>query len=583
LKVKLATAAGFCMGVRRAMEIVLSEVNREGGPIFTYGPLIHNRQVMELLESKGVTSVEDISETSDSKNGTIVIRAHGIPPVTRRGLKASGLRIIDATCPRVARVQSIIRYHAKKGYRAVIVGDRDHPEVVGLLGYGDGRATVIKSPQEVAGLTPAEKLLVVAQTTQDEETFKEIVAALKERFPHTLVFDTICDATHKRQAEVRSFAGQVDGVVIVGGLHSGNTRRLVQISEAVGLPAFHVETEKELDRKKLASMEVIGVTSGASTPNWMIKNVIKEIEAIRSRKETLLAHRVRQVFKALLLGNLVVALGALCLSYAIGFLLGRGPDLVHPAMAFLYVHAMYVLNRFLDKGATAYNDPERAAFYRNHRKVLIFTGVVAISGALGLALSLGTRVFVSIGGLSLLGIFYSIPLMPKKGGYALKYARIKDIPGSRTLSEAVAWGIILCLIPLLEPPKPPLEASIVAFLFVFSMVYVRSGLFDILQFQGDLIVGVETLPIILGRKRTLMLLKIITLLTIPLLSLAPLAGLAAPFSLFLVPSALLLFLSILIVERQWIHPGIKIELQLEGHFFVAGLGGLLWHLFLWQA
>ena len=137
------------MGVRRAIEMVLAEANKNEGPIITFGPLIHNKQVLELLETKGITTIEDLDGIED---GTLVIRAHGIPPSQRKLLKSSGLRFIDATCPRVARVQSIIRYHTKKGYTAIIVGDRDHPEVTGLMGYGNGRAHVINQQTEVSQL-----------------------------------------------------------------------------------------------------------------------------------------------------------------------------------------------------------------------------------------------------------------------------------------------------------------------------------------------------------------------------------------------------------------------------------------------
>jgi len=581
LKLRLAGTAGFCMGVRRAMEILLTEVKKGDVPIYTYGPLIHNRQVMELLESKGVKVIHDLGALDDCEKGTVVIRAHGIPPAQRKTLKGSGMRIIDATCPRVARVQAIIRYHARKGYTSLIVGDRDHPEVIGLLGYGEGKAMVVNRVEDVSGLPAGDKLVVVAQTTQDEETFEDIVSAVRERFPDAVVFNTICDATRNRQAEVRSFAGKVDGLVVVGGSHSGNTRRLVQISEAAGLPAFHVETEKELDRERLASMEVIGVTAGASTPNWMIKSVMKEIQAIRGRKESVWAHRMRRVLKALLLGNVVVALGAFCFSYAVALLLEREPDLVHPAIASLYVYAMYVLNRFLDKGATSYNDPERASFYRKRKGPLTLTGLIAALGALLLSyFFLGTKAFLSILGLSVLGLFYSIPLMSeRKGPHPLKYVRIKDIPGSRTLTEALAWGIILGLIPLLEPSSPAPAPSVVAFLVVFSIVYVRSGLFDILQFQGDLIVGVETLPIVLGKRKAFALLKGVVLFTSVLLCITPLLGLVSPFAFLLLPSTILLFVSIFVLERQWITPPrTRVELLLEGHFFLAGLLALVWHL-----
>jgi (E)-4-hydroxy-3-methyl-but-2-enyl pyrophosphate reductase len=240
LKVKLARTAGFCMGVRRAMEMVLAEVNKGTWPLYTYGPLIHNRQVSALLETKGVKAIDDIKGLH---NGTIVIRAHGIPPSERRRIKSTGLRIRDATCPRVAGVQAIISSHTKRGYHAVIVGDKDHPEVMGLMGYANGKAHAIKSAEEVAQLPRMKKLFVVAQTTQSGANFQEVVKAIQKRFPDALIFDTICDATYSRQEEVRAFADQVDGVVVVGGYNSGNTQRLVQISREAGMPTFHVETE----------------------------------------------------------------------------------------------------------------------------------------------------------------------------------------------------------------------------------------------------------------------------------------------------------------------------------------------------
>lgn len=564
------------MGVRRAMEMVLTEANKGQDRISTFGPLIHNRQVIELLESKGVTPLEDIEEFNE---GTLVIRAHGIPPNQRKVLRESGLRLIDATCPRVARVQSIIRYHTKKGYTAIIVGDRDHPEVIGLLGYGNGRAHVINSLDEVSRIPYTEKVFIVAQTTQDEKKYGEIVEAIMERFPDALTFDTICDATINRQEEIRSFVGQVDAVVVVGGYHSGNTKRLVQISEQAGLPTFHVETERDLDKDKLASMEVIGVTAGASTPNWMIKNVVKEIEAIRSRQETFLGRWIKIAFKFLLLSNLLVAFAGLALAYAASILSGRRPDLIHPTLALLYIYAMHVLNRFLDKGASTYNDPERASFYRRHRVFLIISGVFSMIGALGLSYYLGTMVFFAIAGLSILGIIYSIPIVPISLRHLWRYSKIKDIPGSKTLSVALAWGVVISLLPLLESTSMGWPKAMVSFLCVFSMVYVRSALFDIFQVQGDLIVGVETLPIVLGERRTLLLLKWTILCGALILALAAITGLVGPFSYLLLFVFLSFTFCLLVYQKRWQYPGIRLEAMVEGNFFLAGLLALIWQIF----
>jgi 4-hydroxy-3-methylbut-2-enyl diphosphate reductase len=576
MKVKLARTAGFCMGVRRAMEMVLAEANRQKGPLFTLGPLIHNNQVLELLESKGVHTVNDVEGLND---GRIVIRAHGIPPELRRRLKRTGLAVIDATCPRVAHVQAIIRYQTKKGRHAVIVGDRDHAEVVGLMGYGERPVHVIRSASEVPSLPLLESPFVVAQTTQNEDNFQEVVRALKLRFPDLLVFDTICEATRERQQEVRSLNGTVDALVVVGGYHSGNTRRLVQVAKEEGLPVFHVETEKELDRKALSEMEVVGVTAGASTPNWMIRNVLCEIESIRGRWESFLARGFKKVLRFLVLTNLAVALGALSFSLVAPQLTLSRSTYTFPALAFLYVFGMHVLNRFLDKGASAYNDPERASFLKRHRAMLMFTGFAAIAMSLLLAFRIGMTVFLALAGLSLAGIIYGIHLVPSKYREKYLYAKIKDIPGSRSISEALGWTAVIGFLPLLHLTQISLLFSISSIFIILLFTFVRSALFDLFQAQGDLIVGTETLPVVLGEKKTLGLLKIILLVCGLILALLPLFGAVGSFAHFLLLPAAGLSLCLLAYERRWLYPGVLLEALVEGNFGLAGLLALAWRAF----
>ncbi|MGE5840028.1 MAG: 4-hydroxy-3-methylbut-2-enyl diphosphate reductase [Deltaproteobacteria bacterium] len=573
MKVKQAKTAGFCMGVRRALERVLGEAYKEPGPIYTYGPLIHNEQVMKLLESKGVQIARDVSSL---KEGTIVIRAHGIPPQQRRLLKSSGLKIIDATCPRVARVQALIRYHTHQGYLTVIVGEQDHPEVIGLKGYGKGKALVITTAEEVSLLPESEKVLVVAQTTQEKQTYDHIAEAIKKRFPEALVFNTICGATESRQEEVRALATHVDGIVVVGGFHSGNTRRLAQVASSTGLPVFHIETDKQLDSGKLAAMESIGVTAGASTPNWMINKVVQKIESIRSRKETALNRFLKYATKFVFQCNLVAAFGAFSLAHAMNVLSERPLDLILPSLAFLYIYAMHVLNRLLDKGAGTYNDPERAAFYRKYRSLLILSGVVGIAGALVLSAFMSLWALLATAGLSILGTVYGLPIVPLRKRHLWRYSKIKDIPGSKTFAQAFAWAAVMAILPFLAPPGGAWTGELVSFLFVFSTIYVRSAFFDIFQFQGDLIVGSETLPITLGEKRTLLLLKWVIAAGSMVLVVAPLLGWAGPFAYLLLLCYLNLTLCILAYEKRALSPGTRSEAFVEANLLLAGFLAVLW-------
>jgi 4-hydroxy-3-methylbut-2-enyl diphosphate reductase len=561
------------MGVRRAMELVLTEVNRKKGPLFTFGPLIHNNQVLDLLASKGVKAIDDLRGLT---NGAIVIRAHGIPPETRKEIRDTGLKVIDATCPKVAKVQALLRYHTKKGSTAVIVGNRGHAEVVGLLGYCKTPAHVIETKEDVLSLPNLEQVVVVAQTTQNVKNYSEVAKAIKERFPSAQVLNTICNATLNRQMEIRSFAGQVDATVVVGGFHSGNTLRLVQVSRESNTPTFHVETEKDLDKNMLSGMKVIGVTAGASTPNWMIKKVVSEIEGIRGKTEGAVSHWLKRFFKFLLANKVGVSLGAFCLSYATAILVERAAGLTFPFLAFLYIYAMHVLHRFLDRGASAYNDPERAAFLIKHRLFLIISGVVAVLSAVLISYLIGIKTFIALCGLSLIGLAYSLPLVPEKARHRYSYYKIKDIPGSRSLSESLAWVAIVAVLPLLEADHIAWTAALISSITVFTMSYVRSTMFDMFDVQGDLIVGTETLPISLGKRKTLLILKAVLVVACLFLLLCPFLGLVGRFSYVLLAPVITLLFCLLAYERRWVYPGFVLEAMVEGNFLIAGLLALIW-------
>jgi len=375
---------------------------------------------------------------------------------------------------------------------------------------------------------------------------------------------------------VRSLATHVDGIVVVGGFHSGNTRRLAQVAASTGLPVFHVETDQQLDVEKLAAMETIGVTAGASTPNWMINKVVQKIESIRSRKETALDRFLRHAIRFLFQSNLVAAFGAFSLTHAMNILSGRPPDLVLPSLAFLYIYAMHVLNRLLDKGASTYNDPETAAFYKRYRGVLILSGLAAIAGALALSGFISLWALLMTAGLSILGTIYSLPIVPLRRRHLWRYSKIKDIPGSKTFAQAFAWGAVIALLPLLGTPQASWAGELVSFFFVFSVVYVRAALFDIFHVQGDLIVGAETLPITLGEKRTLWLLKWVILGGAILLACAPLLGWAGPFAYLLLVCYLTLTSCVLAYEKNLLYPGTRSEAFVEGNLFLAGILALTW-------
>jgi (E)-4-hydroxy-3-methyl-but-2-enyl pyrophosphate reductase len=275
----------------RALDIALKTFEEHPSKkIYTYGPLIHNPEVVELLrERAGIDILTPGLMISDS---LVVTRINGIPPHERHELEEAGNRIIDATCPRICRVQAIIRRWAREGAAIIIVGDMDHPEVRGLMGNTQGRGYVVATSQEVAALPDLQDLIVVAQTTQSGSQFDARVAEIKARFPQARIFNTICDATASRQGEVQELARKVDALVVVGGRNSGNTQRLVEISRDTGIPTYHVETERELDLGEMSRYQTVGVTAGASTPFWLISDVVSTLKYawVSPKDKTIIFH-----------------------------------------------------------------------------------------------------------------------------------------------------------------------------------------------------------------------------------------------------------------------------------------------------
>lgn len=275
MEILLADAAGFCMGVRRAVSKAEAAV-RAGGPVCSLGPLIHNPQEVARLAGEGVA----VAERPEDARGTVVIRAHGAPPAVYAALERQGVRVVDATCPFVTALQRKAAALAAEGHVPVIVGDPDHPEVAGVVGWTGGRALVVSGPEEVDALPPLERVGVLAQTTQREERVREVVARLRAKAREVRVEDTICRATAERQEAARRLAGQVQVMVVVGGATSSNTQKLVSVCRDAGAVTYHVETADDLRPEWFAGVSRVGLTAGASTPDWIIKEVVGRMEEI---------------------------------------------------------------------------------------------------------------------------------------------------------------------------------------------------------------------------------------------------------------------------------------------------------------
>lgn len=572
MSVKLANTAGFCMGVRRAMDTVLDMARRKGHEaIFTYGPLIHNPQTIELLRKRGIVPIRSLDEIANTPPGAaMIIRTHGISPAERQKIKQRGFRIVDATCPKVAHVQAIIRKHAAAGYAVLIVGDREHPEVNGLLGFAGERGIVLGAPEDVECLPELEKVCVVAQTTQSIEEFAAIVGRIQAKFPKAVVFDTICDSTEKRQSEIKALASETDAIFIVGGRNSANTRRLAELAQLQGTPSFHIEADDELKGIDISPYRRIGVSAGASTPNWIIDRVMDRLTDRQGKR--------KEVFRLLFKGwvftvrtDIYSATGAGCLSLAATLIQGLPVNLLHLLTASLYVFAMHILNRFINRKASSISS-FREESYLLHEKIYITLAILSMVLALSASFVAGPASFILLFAITLLGLLYTANLLPP----GWRFQSLKDIPGSKNIATAVAWAAVTALLPGIESGLAPTPRLAVAFLFTAGIVFIRSALSDILDIQSDRLIGRETLPVLIGEKRTLLLIEGTSVVLLMLLVAAPLAGWSTYAGFILSTSVFYIWICLKLYDKRSAFSGVVLEGLLESSYIVAGVSALLW-------
>jgi len=289
MKVIRAKSAGFCWGVERAIQIAREEAQGGKRRVYTDGPLIHNKQMMDALGQEDVKEVGDYQSSvqlnmqeRNEKESVVVVRAHGISPQRREYLKGLGLPFRDGTCPDVGIIAGKVKSHAERGYDVVIFGDPNHPEVIGLLGYANGRGHVVQNLEDIEKLPRFKgSVAMVSQSTMFTHEFKNLTSKMSKTYPELVVFDTICGATKERQSDLVELVKEgAEAIVVIGGKHSANTRKLAKLAASHERPTFHVETAQDLEPDKLKTFSVVGVTAGASTPEFIIRSVCEHLESL---------------------------------------------------------------------------------------------------------------------------------------------------------------------------------------------------------------------------------------------------------------------------------------------------------------
>ena len=275
MEVTVARTAGFCFGVKRAVEKVYQQIEQGKKPIYTYGPIIHNEEVVRDIESTGVRVLETKEELESLDGGVVVIRSHGVGKEIYDILETRGVELVDATCPFVKKIHNIVREQSQAGRRVIIVGNAQHPEVEGIKGWGNDDTLVVGSVQEFENLplSSGEKLCIVAQTTFNYTKFQDLVEKISKTRYDILVLNTICNATQERQVEARQIASQVDVMIVIGGRNSSNTQKLYEICRRECKDTYYIQTLDDLKPEKAGTVRSVGITAGASTPKYIIEEV----------------------------------------------------------------------------------------------------------------------------------------------------------------------------------------------------------------------------------------------------------------------------------------------------------------------
>ncbi len=574
MKVKLAKTAGFCSGVKNAVDIVLRTALNKKGPIYTWGPLIHNPQVVEFLRGQGI----DVAQNTDilDDKTTVVIRSHGIPPDVRNELKNTGSIICDATCPKVARVQSIVKSNSAKDRDVVIVGHRDHAEVAGLLGYAGDRGYVVAEIDDVKALPKLREPIVIGQTTLRRDWYEERANAVAKRFPETEIFDTLCDSTSARQDEIVELARETDAIVTVGGYNSSNTKRLFEVAKATGVKTIWVETADELDPSGFYDAKTVAVTAGASTPHWIVSNVIEKLELIN---EGNLPVWSKPFFKDLgyiiIQSNILTGLAAAMLAASFLFLAGFPIDPLLLMSMGLFIFGFHTIYNIVDWQGVILADPSKLNFFWGNRKLLGASAIVGliISARLMWLYRPIAFILTVAGGIGA-GLFLFLKNL-RVFPYGKRFVRLREIPGARDLLHALGWLFACGIVPLISNRAEITHSVILSFFWIVSLSLLRSTLFSITDVESDRVLGRESLTTVIGEKAAWVTARISLLLPSILLILGLFLGIILPGSALLLLFVAYIYAIIELFRRSGIKRGTWAELAVDGGFVFCGALSIL--------
>jgi len=558
------------MGVKNAVDLVLRTAIETKGPILTWGPLIHNPQVVEFLREQGV----DVAGSADclDERSTVVIRSHGVPPAAREIIRETGARLCDATCRKVANVQSIVKKYASNGHDVVLIGHSDHAEVIGLLGFAGERGYVVGEIADVEALPELKKPVVIGQTTLNRDWYFERANAVKIRFPDTKIIDTLCDSTSERQREIRELSKEVDAIVVVGGYNSSNTKRLYEVAESTGVKSVWVETEAELDPVDFESMATVAVTAGASTPHWIVSRVIERLEHMgRGRIPIWELPWIKDFGYAVIQSNILTGFAAAMLTASFLFLAGFPLDAPVIIAMGLFVFGYHTVYNLVDWQGFVLADPSKLRFFWGNRKILSVTAVLGLVVSTGLMWFHRPTGFILtiIGGIlaGLFAIFKGSRIVP----LGRRLVTWREIPGARDILHAVGWIFATGVVPFVANYRIIGPGAWFALVWIILISLLRSAIFSITDLESDRVLGRESIATVIGESNAWRIAFTTVILALLLLIACAILDILTIGSLLLIVFLVYMLVLIIRLRSVGIGRGTWAELAVDTGFVICGL------------
>ena len=495
MKVEIGKFAGFCDGVKYAVEKTFSQASKSSEEIYVDGHLIHNPQTLDMLEKTGVKTYEDTEDDmSVLDDKTVIIRAHGISPERREALSSHAKKIVNLTCKYVAKIQSIVKKHSSLGYRVIVIGNPTHPEIIGVCGFAKDVYVVYKDEDIDKLPEDDKKTLIVAQTTLQKETFNKFVSQIQNKYKNSelIIKNTICEATEQRQNEILDIAKRNDVVLVIGGSESSNTKNLYKIASNIK-PSFYVEFKEDLEKIDLTPYKNVGIMAGASTPDWLIEDIA---QTIKDNYSSSFYRGINKVFDFLNYGYIFFSFGAFLMSYAIYDILNK---------PFQYrigvIVALYYLFMSLGNGYSNYtikiSDKRRYLFYQKYKPafltIIIVSAFIMFYNAYNIDIGILMLTILS----TLLGTAYNISFEKNDRFNNSFFFRLfkKLVPFKAIIISIAVTTLLNGSILLLN--RNILKENTLSYLFsvsiVFIFMFIRQALIEIKFSQSDKIAGAVTL------------------------------------------------------------------------------------------